>query len=297
MGTRFVTRSTAAVLCVALLTVAAGCSGLSPGDGTTTQPPADVPDTTPSETTATTTMTERTTPEASRAFRRAVTNHSMSLRAAGQFVVRTTSHAYRGQREANRTSPTNHTHAADLTVDRYWSGVRMDPADGVYDAGLAYQDGTALYHRDELPNGSVVYRRVHDPEEVRPTPRSAVLDWLRTVPNASVHFPFERNGTATFEGKELARYTVTEPGSVGCLATDGLPGGMAPGELRNVTGFNATALVDDRGIVRQFECTLTGYLYTDVRYSERISWTVSGIGTVTLRPPERLVNVTDSRET
>lgn len=186
---------------IALLMVIAGCSGLIPGPddpttSTTSRLPYDVPD--PTETSAGT--TERVTPVASPSFRDAVANHTAALRTGGRFVVRE-------RIETNtRRTPFTRSFAADLAADRYWWHVPSDPADGVYDEGAIYQQGTEIYQRTETTNATPFYRRVSRPSVQ--TPRNVTFQLIRSIPNVSVFFPFERNGTATFEGEVMARYGI-----------------------------------------------------------------------------------------
>lgn len=292
-------RSRIAALFVVALAVTAGCSGpLLGGDGAG-RDPFGVPETTvPETTTRTTTETGGTTgttrtvptltPAASSAFRAAVTNHSESLRTVGQFVVRERIRQFESVAGENTTSTANLTFAADLYADRYWFGIRNASEEGVYDSGLAYQDGTAVYHRRRLANGTVVYRRISDARERSVTPRRWALRWIRTIRNVSVMYPFERNGTVTVDGERMVRFTASGLPPFGCGS------GTRPlTDLRNVTEARATALVDGLGLVRRFECVIAGQLYTDDRYRERVTRTLAEVGTATVRPPDRLVNETD----
>ncbi|PSQ17367.1 hypothetical protein BRD00_07910 [Halobacteriales archaeon QS_8_69_26] len=275
----------------------AGCSGLFPGGGDSTRTPYDVPGTTAETDEPTAPPTETETPPASREFRRQVATHDTALRNAGTFVVRKVIRRHTGEGPDDKSAAINRSVVTDLDGDQYWVRGPGEPNDGVYDSGLSYENATGVYQRTRLNNGTVAYRRVPDDRVRPPTPRTEPLRWLRTVPNATVEVPFERNGTATLGGDELARYTATEPGSVSCLAVvEGFTAGTPPNELQNVTQFSATALVDDRGIVRKFECTLSGHRYTGEKYTERATWTVSEIGTATLRPPERVVNASGSED-
>lgn len=274
---------------IALLVLTAGCSGLFPGgDETTREPtrePYAVPETRqpPTSTTATT-----VTPRASANFREAVRNHSDALRSAGQFVMRERLYRktqYLGQGGDVFTSRVNQSFAADLAADRYWFGLASTPADGVYDSGAAYQNETGVYQRVTDTDGTVRYRRVPGRE---PTPREWAQDRLNYLPNVTVLLPFERDGSVTVDGEEMARYTASEPPYF-----DSCP--LWPSiDFRNVTAFRATAVVDDRGVVRRFECVVSGYVSADTRVTIRVDWTVTEVGTATVRPPDRSANATGS---
>lgn len=283
-----------AALGLALLATTAGCSAPLLGDGTSTRTEYEVPETTATTEEPTEPPTETTTPPtASPAFRSAVATHDSALRAAGEFELVKSNWEYRGARPDER--PPNRTVAADLARGRYWSGGSGEPDAGASTAGSVYQNGTAVYNRVELDNGTIAYRLVPEDRERPPTPRMEAVGWLRSVPNRSVLIPFERNGTVTLDGEELVRFTATEPGPIGCLGGGGTPAyGTYPGELRNLTRFHATALVDDRGIVRRYECVMTGILYTGDRYTVRTAWSVTAVGTTTYRAPERTVNASGS---
>lgn len=265
---------TLGTLGLAVIVVAAGCSGLVPvpGDPTpTSRPLYDVP-----ETTAQTAKTwDSSNSPASPAFLAATANHTSALNTIGGFVIRERLYTNTNQ------SPFRQSFAANLSADRYWWGIPSAPDDGVYDEGAFYQTGSMVYGRQESSNATPRYRRVSPPPAL--TPRKFTLQLVHTVPNASVFFPFERNGTATFDGEEMARFTASEPSLFGC---SGMTGG--PDRLQNVTGFRATALVDDRGIIRRFECILEGYRYTGEFHSERLVRTITEVGTATISPPEGL---------
>jgi hypothetical protein len=300
-----------AAVCLAALAVTAGCSGVLPATGeptpsTPTRSPYDVPETpTPTETTVTT-VPARTTattsptltgtgPLASLGFRQSVANHSEALRVAGSFVVRERlRRSYRSDRGdgLDRVVSLNRTLAADLDADRYLTGVSPAPGDAAYDSGVTYQTGDSVYHRIVGSNDSGSYRRVFNPR--RPTPKEWANSRVYQVPNATLQFPFEHRGTTVFAGEEMIRYVATDSGRIGCLG----PGGIAPSELSNVTRFRATALVDVRGTVRRFECVLSGYLSANVRYTEWTTWTMTEVGTASVRPPEGVAgaNATNSTD-
>lgn len=269
-------RRTLGTLGLAVIVVAAGCSGLVPvpdEQPPTSRPLYDVPET-PEQTAKT---WDSSNSPASQAFLTATANHTSALRTAGGFVIRE-----RLYTNTNR-SPFTQSFAANLSADRYWWGIPSAPDDGVYDEGAFYQTGSVVYGRHESSNGTPRYRRVSPPPAL--TPRKFTLQLVHTIPNASVFFPFERNGTATFDGEEMARYTASEPSLFGCSGMTG-----APDRLQNVTEFRATALVDDRGILRRFECILEGYLYTGEFHSERLLRTITQVGTATVIPPDGLPN-------
>lgn len=282
------TRSLAAAVCVAALVVTAGCGGIAldgdAPDRTTTASPTrdtfDVPERTARDR-ANATATTTATPAAAPAYRRAVANHSRVLREAGGFVfAESVERDHGGHR--NSTPPITRVVAADLDADRYWFDVDFSATNRRAEAGQLYQDGEAVYRRDGTANGTPVYRRVEDVEP-RITPRKVALNHLRRVENLSVLIALERNGTATVGGEPVARYTASDPGQFRGQFAD----------LRTVTEFGATALVDDRGIVRRFRYEIEGELYTGDRYAERGRWRIDRVGNVTVRPPARLTNATD----
>jgi len=267
-----------ASLGIVVLVVTAGCFGLFPGpeDPTTTTTPSRTPYDVPESTTG---STERVTPLASPAFRDATGNHTAALRDAGRFVVRERTLI------GSESNPHERSFAVDLDAGRYWWNPPPDPAAGVYDEGDLYQNDTGVYERIHRDDGTVRYRQISNVSGQ--TPRNFSIQLARNTREIGVLFPFVRNGTATFEGEEMARFTATEPSEFGCTAVTTYVEG-----LQNVTAFLAVALVDDRGIVRKFECRIEGHLYTGDRHSVRVERTISEVGTASVRPPDLAPNET-----
>lgn len=249
---------------LALLVVLSGCAGLVPI--------GDSPDASP-------------TPAAPRSYAEAVEDHSSTLRDSGQFRLRRVESVTYPDRVTDR-SPVATELVADFDADRYLLGDDLEEHNLVYRNGALYQSGSATWQRRHLENGTTVYRRVPPDSELRV--RAFVLVELWAMENHSTQFPFERNGTAVFQGQRVTRYTADELGGADrCLL-------QPPNVLGNVTSVGVVALVDERGIIRQFECTLSGESITGERFTERLRWTVTGIGLVEIRAPAPLVNETES---
>lgn len=256
-------------LMLAFLVVLSGCSGLFPGDTTTEASP---------------------TPFAPGSYEEAVENHPTQLREAGQFKLRWVQSVTFPEQVVNR-SPVSEVLVADFQSDQYLIGVesaeeRMEPHDGVYSDGSGYQSGSTTWIRRVLENGSTVYQRLPPDNEF--SVRKRILFEVLAMENHSKKFPLERNGTADFQGQRVSRYTAHELGSAErCLFESRYI-------IENVTSVDIVALVDERGIIRKFECRLSGVTITGERVTERRLWTITGIGVVQIREPEPLVNATPS---
>lgn len=245
-----------------ILVVLSGCSGLVPGDGSAAGSP---------------------TPFGPQSYDRAVENHGESLREAGQFKVRWVRSVRYPDRVVNGSPGANEV-VVDLESEQYLFGEDLEGHNGLYQSGDLYQNGPMTWQRTELENGSTVYRRLppDNPFSVRNLTRQEI--WA--LENLSKQFPLERNGTAIFQGQRVTRYTTDELGEAeSCLFISGYV-------IENVTSVTVVALVDNRGIIRKFQCELSGETNLGERFSERRLWTVTGIGTVEIRPPSPLVNET-----
>lgn len=244
------------------LLVLSGCSGLLPGGGPVTDSPASL---------------------APRSYDEAVDNHSKSLRDAGQFKLRWVQSVKYPDRVTNR-SPIPTEMVADFESDQYLMGEELEGHNGIYQDGAAYQAGNTNWRRRQLDNGTTVYRQM--PPDSEFSVRKFILPEIWAMENHSKQFPFERNGTAIFQGQRVTRYTADKLGS----AESCLPASQRV--IENVTSVKVVALVDERRIIRKFDCTLSGETITGERFTERWLWTVTGIGVVEIREPEPLVNAT-----
>lgn len=205
-----------------------------------------------------------------------MSNHTRTLRESGQFVVRESIAERRGDRDRRYV---NQSFAADVRAGRFWFGVPADPDGGVYDSGGIYQNETAVCRPTRSADATAQYRCSSHPQG--PEPREFVRNWVRRVPDFTVLFPFERNGTVTVDGEAMARYTASEPPYFGCDPVVG----PDLARVDEVTRFRATAIVDDRGVVRRFDCVLRAAVADGGRHSESYAWTITEVGTATVRPP------------
>lgn len=247
---------------LAVLVTLSGCSGLIPGDGQAQDSP---------------------TPFGPRSYDAAVDGHAGALRESGQFKLQRVRRVTYPDRAVNGT-PFSNEMVADFESDQYLIGQALEGHNGVYRDGAAYQAGTTTWQRRQLDNDSTVYRRL--PPDSAFSVRMFIIRELWAMENFSKEFPFERNGTAIFQGQPVTRYTAGALGSAeSCLHP-------TPYVIENVRSVNVVALVDERGIIRQFECALSGETITGERFEERLLWRVTGIGTVEIREPHPLVNET-----
>lgn len=250
------------VTLLAILVVLSGCSGLIPGDGPTEESP---------------------TPFAPRSYYDAVESHSATLRESGQLKLRWVRSVTFPDRVVNQ-SPVSNEMVADFEADQYLMGEGLEAHNGIYQDGAAYQSGSTTWQRRHFDNGSTVYRRV--PPDSEFSVRKFILHEIWAMENHSKKFPLERNGTAVFQGQRVTRYTADELGSgERCLFS-------TPYVIEDVTSVEVVALVDKRGIIRTFECTLSGETNTGERFTERRRWTITGIGVVGIWEPDPLVNET-----
>lgn len=255
-------RDTQFLLMLAFLVFTSGCSGLIPGDNPATDSP---------------------TPLDARSFDEAVDSHYGSLRESGRFKLRWVRSVTFPEQAVNRT-PQSTEVVVDFGSDRYLLGPDLESQNGIYYSGLRYQEGTTNWQRRELDNGSRIYRRVppEDPFSVR----NYTLARIRSMENFAKQFPLERNGTAVFQGQRVTRYTTDALGPAGrCLLESRYV-------IENVSSVKVVALVDNRGIIRKFECKLAGETITGERFTERRLWTITGIGVVEIKRPRPLVNET-----
>lgn len=257
-----IARDTILAITLAVLMVLSGCSGVIPGDGQTPDSP---------------------TPFAHRSYDEAVDNHSAALRETGQFKLRWVRSVTFPERVVNR-SPVSNELVADFESDRYLMGPASEEDNLIYQDGAAYQSGSTTWQRIELDNGSMAYYRLpsDDPFSVR----KSILHEIWTMENFSKQFPVERNGTAVFQGRTVARYTTDKVGQAERCLFD------SRYVIANVTSIEVVALIDNRGIIRKFECQLSGETTTGERFTERRLWTITGIGIVEIREPDPLVNET-----
>lgn len=246
---------------LALLLVTAGCAGLFPGaDGTATPTPGP-PD----------------------AYDAAVQNHSEALRSAGQFKLRERIAQEFGEGGIVRP-PVTRAVVADLEADQYWMAAELEPVDGVYLDGSLYQSGDAVYRRIERDDAPPVFRRV--PPADTAGPRNLSLDSIRIIRAFTRQFPLEPNGTAVFRGERMTRFSADEFGRIDrCIP-------WLIESVGSVSDVQVTVLVDDRGIIRKFDCRLDGELVSGDPYTERMVWTITGLDAVEVRAPDRLVNET-----
>lgn len=252
---------------LACLVVLSGCSGLLPVEETTEAAP---------------------TPSAPPSYEEAVGNHSTQLREAGQFKLRWVRSVTFPDQVVNR-SPVSQVLVADFHSDEYLIGAAsaeqsLEPHDGVYSDGEGYQSGSTTWIRRVLENGTTVYRR--QPPDNEFSVRKTILFEVSAMENRSKKFPLERNGTVVFQGERVTRYTADALGSAErCLLESRYV-------IENVTSVEVVALVDEDGIIRKFECRLSGVTITGERVTERRLWTITGIGVVEIQEPAPLVNET-----
>jgi hypothetical protein len=273
-----VSRAAIAAAGVALLVATAGCSGVLGGDGTPDREPYDVAPT------PTPTATETAKPlRVATAFRAAVGNHSDALWATGNFTVRWW--GWSGPMAESSRPTTVEAARVDLDAGRYAWG--RGPPDGVGPfVAETYQNATGVYRR-VTDGGTATFWDVT--ESIGPTavtPRKAAVSVARFPAAQAVAIPFERDGRVTVGGERMVRYTADEPGGFRNWSTS----------IRTVTGFRATAVVDDRGVVRTFTYTLRGRSADGSTVVESQTVRIADVGETTVPWPAGLANATDVGE-
>jgi hypothetical protein len=253
-------RTAIAVACVALLAVTAGCAGLFGEGGEPTDAAADGD---------------------AAAFPAAIEDHEEVLRAAGNFTYQRTRQVgqVRGDALPGEKSVR---YAVDFDKDRCLRSLRLERmeefgveryqhADRVYVTTDAGGDGPTLVNRTGS-TGILPERRVAN--------LISVEGWSFT------DFRFEPDGTATFDGETMTRYTATDPGGFRNASTV---------DPQTITSFHATALVDDRGVVRKVSYTLRGELASGASFVDSLTMTITDVGDTTVPEPEGVAGASAGR--
>jgi hypothetical protein len=272
-------RSPLAAVAVALLLATAGCSGFGGG---TTRTPYDVgahPTPTPTETptpTPTATPTPTETATATPAPVRAPPELVARLRGQERLVGGVASYTLRVTRNVtigeNAVLLTNVSCRVALDSDR---GICRQS----YGHGETREPRTTVVYRGE---GLLQSRRTDAGEPGRrPTQRAETApvnttldvlgEWARRLELAAL----EADGTATFDGEEMTRYTAFDP-------VDAPPSG------EDLTEYRLVVLVDDRGLVRYVEERRVESVGT------RTTWhvAVTDVGSTTVGRPDWVGNGT-----
>lgn len=235
---------------LSVLLLTSGCVGVLGGSGdaaTTTQEEAAT-GTTATTTASQTATTTTTAGNGGKAESRspaydAVSNHEQRLRSAGSFTGTIVRNRTGGQ-SVNLTIVMR----IDLDDDAYHTNVTGELAGtemraGRYTTGGTTYERVMLGSREQTGEDSKPYDGDVEPVNVS---RAMGGPNLREQVGA---VDFEEDGTATFQGQEMTRFTASGPD-----AWDLAP----PQGASRVTGFEMTLLVDDQGTARLIEYTLKG---------------------------------------
>jgi hypothetical protein len=169
--------------------------------------------------------------------------------------------------------------AVDLDAGRYAVGEPADDGDGSTLVVEAYEDATGVYRRIDGTFRDVTGRDGFPPEQF-------VRQRVERTPNRAARFPLERNGTATVDGEEMARFTADDPAAVRNAYTD----------LRIVTAVSATVLVDDRGIVRRFSYAVRGRTFAGETVVDGETIAITDVGATAVRRPDALADTAGAGE-
>lgn len=248
---------------LAMLVILSGCSGPFPASGSpNASPTLDTP----------------------HSYEAAIENHTEALHEAGPFKLRSERSERFPDQVVNR-SPFTTEFVADFESQQFLVGSELEGHNGVFQSGARYQSGNKTWARGEFDNGTTVYRQI--PAAGQFTPRNRTLQEIRVMEEYAKQFPLAQNGTAIFQGQRVIRFTADELGpNDHCLR-------QSSKIVENVSSVTVVALVDDRGIIRKFECRLAGETNLGERIRQRMTWTITMVGVLEIREPRPLVNETN----
>jgi hypothetical protein len=247
------------IAAIALLVVVAGCGGVP--DERPTRQPYDV---TPTGTDGdTTTGSRATTASGSDAFRSIVGNHPTNLRNVGNFTF-----------YHDESTLENPVIVLVDPGDRRYARASSDSTLNDVSVVTIQRDDVVYVKRSDDDRPGFVNVTASLPEN-SVTPKRWVTATTDLRNTSATEIPFERNGTVTWNGEPMTRYTASDPG----------PFRGARAIVRNVTRFHAVALVDDDGVIRKYAYTIEGRLAgggNGEPYSERLNVSVLRVGNTTV---------------
>ncbi len=260
---------------VTLLVVTSGCLGIlggGGGDGAADGTPTATQTTETSETTATTTATSDDDQSSSQGpLVGQYEVHSEQLDAAGSFttVIRFDATT------ANATTAFEATYRIDLGADRYLSNQTGETPRTSF-ARNVYTTGNTTYLRSTRGDRTQ-YQVGSEPYEARLRPVDVGAAKGVGVSEDFAAHDFERDGTGQFRGEEMTRYVASGPEAYGR---------SAPDSIEEITTFEVTVLVDDRGIVRRIEQTLEGRNADGQAVSQYAVLEITDVGTTEVTEPD-----------
>jgi hypothetical protein len=265
-----------AAAAVALLLTTAGCGGVLGGDPATRTPfgvaPTPTPTATPTETpppttTAPPTTTETATPAAPPELARAL---SLQLRRIERLESYTLESDATTEVEGEVATLRNTTGRIDRSenegrvLTRYIRPRRSNQS--VY---ATYRSGGTAVSKRVGPEGDPLYR-ILSPDDV---PASAAEQFFADFSGRLRAVAFERNGSATFDGRVMPRYTAS-----GVEA--------APPGVGDPVDYRVTLLIDDGGLLRMVEQAVVERNEAGDRLVERTRLALTGIDTTTVERPD-----------
>ncbi len=268
-------RRLAVAVAVTLLVVTSGCLGILGGGGgggggdgggeTTTATTATT--TTPAPTTTTSTPTTGTDPgeENQGPLAGQAEVHREQLRAAGSFTSSISLDVSRGE----RSQQARIAYRIDFEEERYLSDVSLTQA-GTTISGETYTAGETTYMRQASPDGEIQYQSDTEPYEGQVQPVD-VRDAMGGPQFGTelAGYDLERDGTGQFQGQEMKRYTASGPDAMNTEPPQG---------VEEVTGFEVTVLVDDRGIVRRISLHIEGLSSDDQEFVQDATIEITDVG-------------------
>jgi hypothetical protein len=270
----------APAVAVAVLALTAGCGGFL-GDATPDRARYDVPTTTTTAGGATGEsspgpMGERVPsngyrPSATADLPGVLSAHERRVRSAGNVTIRRTETITSGGTTVGRSF----TYRVDFDRDRH--RIHLVETGETNRTETAYATGETTYRRTVRGGGAPEFGTDEDGETVGTVPVRAVQELLV---NRGLVADLTPDGTATVDGERVRRYTAHT-----------LPAETRR-NFRSITRFSLTVLVDDDGVVREFEYAIRARTAAGERYVEFSRLTVSGVGNTTVTPPAWVGNRT-----
>jgi hypothetical protein len=260
-------RRAVAAVAVGLLTLTAGCGGVLSGDGGVRTPYDVSPTPTPTPTVA---------PGAtvSRSLAVTLSEQESRLRTAGGYTLRL------NQTDAGSNGTLTNTYRVERADER--GSIRVvvdDPDEPNASMRVVFRGDAAFVARRTAADGDGRVRNVTG--SIR-TPTNVSVDVFGAVATDLLRSGLERNGTAVFDGEEMARYTASGP-------TEAPPSAMDP------TEFRATLLVDD-GFVRVYEWRTVRRTDDDERLTFRGRLELTAVGDTAVDTPAWVANATTTPE-
>lgn len=145
--------------------------------------------------------------------------------------------------------------------------------------GMEYHEGGVTYKKDELV-GEEIYSTSEEPFSSFEANRSNVSDIDALLANITV----EDAETVTRDDETLHRYNATDVDDPEAFVST-----VQPTDIDAVESFDATLLVDEEGLIREFRSTTT-YTERGETHEATIEFQFTDIGSTTVEKPDWVEN-------